>query len=133
MPKWNLPVRPEELQFALQVGNAAGTNQTPMDNPSDSPVDRFRAAIAQEFGNDISRFYSIMNRTAALMRLSSEDERTLQYLTTSADNSEGVMINDALIKVMARFPISQEGEFDEDAFFKEVNGLVENGKDQSET
>lgn len=41
MPKWNLPVDPEELQFALQLGNAAGTYQMPIENPETKGIDLF--------------------------------------------------------------------------------------------
>jgi hypothetical protein len=74
MPKCNIPVTPEELQFALQRGNAAGTRQMPIDNPEtkginlldeksgeiqeirlkDNPINRFSPAIAHEFGDDES-------------------------------------------------------------------------------
>lgn len=89
MPKWNLPVDPEELQFALQLGSAAETYQMPIENPEtkgidlfdeesgeiqqirfkDNPMNRFGGAIVKEFGQDESKFYSIMNRIAALLRL----------------------------------------------------------------
>ena len=148
MPKWNLPVDPEELQFALQLGNAAGTHQMPIDNPEtkgidlfeeesgeiqeirfkDNPINRFGGAIAEEFGEDESKFYSIMNRIAALMRLLADDERVKPYLKTDPTDSEHTMINNTLIEVMAKFPISDDGELDKDAFFREVKELIENEK-----
>jgi len=149
MPKWNLPVDPEELLFAFQLGNAAGTHQMPIDNPEtkgidlldeetgsiqqirlkDNSINRFGGAIAQEFGEDESKVYSIMNRIAALMRLLSEDERVKPYLKADPDDSEHTMINNALIEVMAKFPISRDGEFDKDIFFKEVQELIEDERD----
>ena len=146
MPKWNLPVDPEELQFALQLGNAAGTHQMPVENPEtkgielfdeesgeiqkirfkDNPINRFGGAIAKEFGEDESKFYSIMNRIAALMRLLSDDERVKPYLKTDPTDGENTMINNTLIEVMAKFPISDDGELDSDAFFKAVKPLIEN-------
>jgi len=148
MPKWNLPVDPEELQFALQLGNAAGTYQMPTDNPEakgidlldeesgeiqeirfkDNPINRFGGAIAKEFGEDESKFYSIMNRIAALMRLLADDERVKPYLKTDPTDSAHTMINNALIEVMAKVPISDDGEFDRDAFFRDVKGIIGNGK-----
>jgi hypothetical protein len=148
MPKWNLPVDPEELQFALQLGNAAGTYQMPIENPEtkgidlfdeesgeiqeirfkDNPMNRFGGAIAKEFGQDESKFYSIMNRIAALMRLMSDDERVKPYLKTDPTYSEDTMINNVLIEVVAKFPISDDGELDKDAFFREVKELIENDK-----
>ncbi len=152
MPKWNLPVDAEELQFALQLGNAAGTHKMPIDNPEtkgidlfdeesgeiqeirfiDNPINRFGGAIAKEFGEDESKFYSIMNRIAALMRLFSDDERVKPYLKEDPDDSEHTMINNALIEVMAKFPISEDGEFDKDTFFSEVQELIENEKDTNQ-
>ena len=67
-----------------------------------------------------------MNRIAALMRLLSDDERVKPYLKTHPDDSEHTLINNALIEVMARFPISEDGQFDKDAFFRELQELVEN-------
>lgn len=121
MPKWNLPVDPEELQFALQLGNAAGTGQMPVDNPEtkgidiieeesgeiqeirfkDNPINRFGGAIAKEFGEDESKYYSVMNRITALLRLLSDDDRVTPYLKEDPDDSEHTMINNALIEVMA--------------------------------
>jgi hypothetical protein len=146
MPKWNLPVDPEELQFALQLGNAAGTTQMPIENPEtkqinivdeesgeiqkislkDNPINRFGGAIAQEFGKDESKFYSIMNRIAALMRLLSDDKRVQPYLKSDPADSEHTMINNVLIEVIAKFPISRNGDLDKDAFFAEVEKLVSN-------
>jgi len=145
MPKWILPVDPEEFQYALQLGNAAGTHQMPIDNPETKGIDlidedtgtieeirfkdnltnRFGGANAQGFGEDESKFYSIMNRIAALMRLLSDDERVKPYLKTQPEDSEHTMINNALIEVMAKFPISEDGEIDKDAFFREVEELIE--------
>lgn len=144
MPEWNLPVDPEELQFALQLGQAAGIHQMPIDNPEtkginlvdeeagviqklrlrDNPINRFGGAIAQEFGEDESKFYSIMNRIFALMRLLSDDERAAPYLKADPENNEYTMINKAVIEVMARFPISEDGEINKDAFFREVEELI---------
>ena len=148
MTEWNLPVDPEELQFALQLGQAAGIHQMPIDNPEtkginlvdeeagiieklrlrDNPINRFGGAIAQEFGEDESKFYSIMNRIFALMRLLSDDERVAPYLKADPENSEYTMINNAVIEVMARFPISEDGKINKDAFFREVDELIENKK-----
>jgi hypothetical protein len=38
------------------------------------------------------------------------------------------MINNVLIEVVAKFPISDDGELDKDAFFREVKELIENDK-----
>jgi hypothetical protein len=67
----------------------------------------------------------MMNRIAALMRLLSDDKRINSYLKVNPNDSENTMINSAVIKVMAKFPISEDGEFDRDAFFKEVHKTVE--------
>lgn len=148
MPKWNLRVDPEELLFALQLGNAAGNHLMPIDNPEtkgidlldeetgtiqelrfkDNPINRFGVAIAQEFGKDESKFYSIMNRIAAFMRLLSDDERVKPYLKEHPEDIENTMINNTLIEVMAKFPISEDGEIDKDTFFREVVDLIENDK-----
>ena len=148
MPKWNLPVEPEELLFAFQLGNAAGTHQMPIDNPEtkeinlldedsgeiqqirlkDNHINRFGGAIAQEFGEDESKFYSIMTRISSLMRILSDDERVKPYLKDDPDDSGNTMINNVLFEVMAKFPISRDGEFDKDTFFKEVKELTGNSK-----
>lgn len=152
MPKWNLPVDPEELQFALQLGNFAATYRMPTDNPEtkgidlldeetgeieelrfkDNPINRFGGAIAQEFGQDESKFYSIMNRITALMRLLSDDDRVKPYLKAHPEDSEHTMINNALIEVMAKFPISENGEIDKDVFFREVEDLIKSGKKENQ-
>ncbi|MFH2046938.1 MAG: hypothetical protein ABIK92_17550 [Pseudomonadota bacterium] len=148
MPKWNLTVEPTELQFAVQLGNAAVTDQMQTDNPEtkgidlfdeksgefqefqckDNPINRFGCAIATEFGKNVSKYYSIMNRIGILMRLMS-DERVNPYLKTDSTDSERTMINNVLIEVLAKFPVSDAGELDRDAFFREVQELIENKKD----
>ena len=84
--------------------------------------------LYEEFAEDESKFYSIMNRIAALMRLLADDERVKPYLKTDPTDSEHTMINNTLIEVMAKFPISDDGELDKDAFFREVKELIENEK-----
>jgi hypothetical protein len=151
MPKWNLPVDPEELRFAIQLGMAAAILQMPIDSPEsrtiklfdeetgeiqeigikDTVISRFEAAIAQEFGKDESKFYSIMNRIRALLGLMIEDKRCKPYLKTNPTDSTHTLMNNVLIEVMAKFPISNdgEGEFDRDIFFREVKELLKNEKD----
>jgi hypothetical protein len=141
-----LPVDPEELQFAFQLGNAAGTQQMPIDNLEnkgidifdknsgeiheirlkDNPINRFGSAIAQEFGKDESKYYSLMNRVVALMRILSTDERAETYTKNHPDDSEFVMVNNVMIEAMADFPISDDGEIDRDAFFLKVQEILEN-------
>jgi hypothetical protein len=94
----------------------------------DNPINRFGSAIVKEFGQDESKFYSIMNRIVALMRLMSDDERVKPYLKTDPTGSGYTMINNVIIEVIAKFPISDDGELDKDAFFKEVKELIENNK-----
>jgi hypothetical protein len=92
----------------------------------DNPINRFSLAIAHEFGDDESRFFSIMNRIAALARLLADDKRIEPYLKVNPNDRENPMINNAVINVMAQFPIFEDGEFDRDAFFSEVRKAVEN-------
>lgn len=148
MPKWNLPVEPKELQFAVQLGNAAVNDQMPTDIPEtkeidllyeesgefqefrckDNPINRFGCAIATEFGKNVSKYYSMMNRIGVLMKLMS-DERVKPYLKTDPTDSERTMINNVLIELLAKFPISDAGELDRDAFFREVKEFIKNKKD----
>ena len=89
MTQWNMPVEPDELLYALKVCNAAALNQIPMANTPgqvlevvdedtgnihtirfvDNAVNRFGVAIAREFDNMGSKFFSLMTRIGALMRL----------------------------------------------------------------
>jgi hypothetical protein len=148
MPRKILPVNPEELLFALQIGNAAGMQQMPMENVEnrglsfldketgeineirlrDNPHNRFGSAIAHEYGNDESKFYSIMMRIRSLMILLSSDERVKPYLKAHPDNSEIDMINNVLVEAIADFPISDEGEMDEEAFFIRVQEILKADK-----
>ena len=146
MLKYNLPVEPEELKFAFQLGDAAGSQQMPIDNIEnkeidildeetgeineirlkDNPISRFGSAIAQHYGNDESKYFSIMNRILALMEILSSDEKVKKYLKPDPDDGEFVMVNNILIEAMADFPMSDMGEIDKDAFFLKVQEMIEN-------
>ena len=77
MAQWNMPVQPDELLYALKVGNAAALNQMPLSHRpgqvlelvdedtgqvqtvrfADNAVNRFGVAIAKEFDNMGSKFF----------------------------------------------------------------------------
>ena len=87
MAQWNMPVEPDELLYALKVGNAAAMNQMPLKHTpgqgleimdeetgqiqtvhfADNAVNRFGMAIAHEFDNMGSKFFSLMTRIGALI------------------------------------------------------------------
>lgn len=133
MAQWNMPVEPDELLYALKVGNAAALNQMPLKHTpgaglevvdeetgqiqtihfADHAVNRFGVAIAREFDNMGSKFFSLMTRIGALMRLL-EDERAKPYVKLEG---EFTRIRNAMIETMASFPISPEGFLDADLFF----------------
>lgn len=133
MARWNLPVEPDELLYALKVGNAAALNQMPLKHTpgqgleivdeetgqvqtvhfADNAVNRFGVAIAREFDNMGSKFFSLMTRIGALMRLI-EDDRARPYVEL---DGEFTKIRNAMIETMASFPISPEGFLDVDQFF----------------
>jgi len=143
MAQWNMPVEPEELLYALKVGNAAALNQMPLDHTpgdgleivdeetgqvqtvkfTDNAVNRFGVAIAREFDNMGSKFFSLMTRIGALMRLL-EDERAKPFVELEGEFTK---IRNALIETMASFPISPEGFMDVDGFFR----LLENVKKEN--
>ena len=149
MLKRNLPIDPDELMYAFQIGNAAGSQQMPIENVenrglnifdeetgdineirlSDNPINRFGSAIAQEYGGDESKFHSIMNRLMALMRIISNKEKVEKYLKPHPDD-EYIMVNNVLVEVMADFPMTGNGEIDEDQFFIKVDKILE--KEQKE-
>ncbi len=133
MAQWNMPVQPDELLYALKVGNAAALNQMPLSHLpgqglelvdedtgqvqtvrfADNAVNRFGAAIAREFDNMGSKFFSLMTRIGALMRLL-EDERAKPYVQSEGEYTR---IRNAMIEAMASFPISSDGFMDVDRFF----------------
>jgi hypothetical protein len=137
MTQWNMPVEPDELLYALKVGNAAALNQMPMTHTPDqgleivdedtgdiqtirfvdNAVNRFGVAIAHEFDNMGSKFLSLMTRIGALMRLL-EDERATPYVELEG---EFTRIRNTMIETMASFPISPEGFFDVDQFFSQLD------------
>ncbi|GAB6905868.1 hypothetical protein DESC_590130 [Desulfosarcina cetonica] len=139
MAQWNMPVEPEELLYALKVGNAAALNQMPLTHTpgkgleivdeetgqiqtvhfADSAVNRFGVAIAQEFDNLGSKFFSLMTRIGALMRLI-EDERAKPYVQLEGDFTK---IRNAMIETMASFPITPEGFVDADQFFNQLAAI----------
>lgn len=143
MARWNMPVEPDELLYALKVGNAAALNQMPLKHTpgegleivdeetgqvqtvhfADNAVNRFGVAIAREFDNMGSKFFSLMTRIGALMRLL-EDDRAQPYVELEGDFTK---IRNAMIEAMASFPISQEGFVDVDQFF---NHLKRSRKDK---
>jgi hypothetical protein len=134
--QWNLPVEPDELLYALKVGNAAALNQMPLRHTpgqgldvvdeetgqvqtvhfEDSAVNRFGVAIAREFDNMGSKFFSLMTRIGALMRLL-EDDRAKPYVELEGEFTK---IRNAMIETMASFPISPEGFLDVDQFFSHL-------------
>ena len=142
----NLPVTPEELLFAFQLGNAGASHQMPMESVenkeinildeetgeidgfrlADNPMNRFGSAIVQEFGEDEDKFYSIMNRIMALMRILSHEDKISNYLKPHHEDNDSVMVKDILFEIMADFPMSVNGEIDEDAFFVKLRELTEN-------
>ena len=136
MARWNLPVEPDELLYALKVGNAAALNQMPLKHTpgqglkivdeetgqvqtvhfADNAVNRFGVAIAKEFDNMGSKFFSLMTRIGALMRLL-EDDRARPYVELEGEYTK---IRNAMIETMASFPISPEGFLDVDQFFSHL-------------
>ena len=144
MARWNMPVEPDELLYALKVGNAAALNQMPLKHTpgqgleivdeetgqiqtvhfADNAVDRFGVAIAREFDNMGSKFFSLMTRIGALMRLL-EDDRAKPYVQMEGEFTK---IRNAMIETMASFPISPDGFLDADRFF---NSLENAGKGRS--
>ena len=136
MARWNMPVEPDELLYALKVGNAAALDQMPMKHTpgqgleiiddetgriqtvhfADNAVNRFGVAIAHEFDNMGSKFFSLMTRIGALMRLL-EDDRAKPYVELEGDYTK---IRNAMIETMASFPISPEGFLDVDQFFSRL-------------
>lgn len=136
MAQWNMPVEPDELLYALKVGNAAALNQMPLEHIpgqgleivdeetgqvqtiyfADNAVNRFGVAIAREFDNMGSKFFSLMTRIGALMRLL-EDERAKPYVEPEGEFTK---IRNAMIEAMAAFPISPEGFIDVDRFFSHL-------------
>lgn len=136
MAHWNLPVEPQELLYALKVGNAAALNQMPLKHTpgkglkimdeetgqvqtihfADNAVNRFGVAIAREFDNMGSKFFSLMTRIGALMRLL-EDDRAKPYVQLDGEYTK---IRNAMVETMASFPISPEGFVDVDQFFNSL-------------
>jgi len=144
MPKFNLPVDPEELLYAMQVGNAAISGKMPVDNPENKgfnfideesgtiqkigftghPMILFGFAVLQEFGDDESKFCSIMNRLMALMNLCATDKSAKPFLKSDPDGEDFTMINNVLVEVMATIPMSKDGRFNKKAFFAKVKTLL---------
>jgi hypothetical protein len=136
MAQWNMPVEPDELLYALKVGNAAALNQMPLKHTpgqgleivdeetgqiqtvhfADHAVNRFGVAIAREFDNMGSKFFSLMTRIGALMRLL-EHDRAKPYVELEGEFTK---IRNAMIETMASFPISPEGFVDVDKFFNHL-------------
>ncbi len=139
------PVDPEEMIFALQVGNSAASFDMPSESQAaksvhtfdhhtgktdeirlvDNPMSRFMSGIANEFKNDSSKFHSIMHRINALFVLMGTDERGKTYLKKNPENPELLMFDNALIEVMAQIRFSENGAFDKDLFFKNVEEIIQ--------
>jgi hypothetical protein len=101
-----LPVTPDELKFALSLGNSAAAHKTPIENPEtkklhivddetgevdgtiglvDNAINRFGGAIAKEFGQDEQKFFSIMNRAFELSKLMEDDRMKPYVINDSVD------------------------------------------------
>jgi hypothetical protein len=149
MARWNMPVEPDELLYALKVGNAAALNQMPLKHTpgqgleivdeetgqiqtvhfADNAVNRFGVAIAREFDNMGSKFFSLMTRIGALMRLL-EDDRARPYVQMEGEFTK---IRNAMIETMASFPISPDGFLDADQFFTSLEKAGKGGAGRADS
>ena len=69
-----------------------------------------------------------MNRLMALMRILSNKEEVKKYIKPHHDDSDFVMVSSVLVEVMADFPMTEDGEIDEDRFFIKVEKILEKEK-----
>jgi hypothetical protein len=85
-------------------------------------------AIAREFDNMGSKFFSLMTRIGALMRLL-EHDRAKPYVELEGEFTK---IRNAMIETMASFPISPEGFVDVDKFFNHLENARKNRPRQTD-
>jgi len=144
-------LEPEEFLFAARVGDAAGTLQTPVENPSakkfvvlddngeealsfrmrDDPTTRFGLAVAGHFRNEERKMMAFMFRWFALMRLT-DSPRMKEWAKADDEDPDATLIRETVLRVAARFPMSEGYVFDEEAFFAEV-AREDEREDEAET
>ncbi len=118
------PVEPEELMFALALGDAAATLKTPVENPglkgvnlvdeqsgqltrisfADRPLNRAMLAVREHFKDD--KFMSVMLRLFALFEISKH--KAVQEWVRETPKGEGIEIADALVYAAARASLSKK-------------------------
>jgi hypothetical protein len=141
-----LPVKPKELQYAMQVSNLEiiykmvvdsfeNKNYTIMVEESgknikfrlnDAPMDQSGGAILKGTDRDECKlkFHSIMNRIRALVQLINSDDRAKPYLKSDpAGNTQIIMIDTILIETISTFQIYENVEIDKNLFFKRLESL----------
>jgi len=133
-------VDPAELKWAMQVGSVAAAHDMPMESPTsrailiedddgelvkelrlaDIAINRFGAAITQEFADDNDKARATLTRLIALQSVI-RDERMKEYMKES-DDEKYSLIHNYVLEVAATMPLRfdfDEG-FREDEFFSKV-------------
>jgi hypothetical protein len=135
-------VDPDELAFAVALGQAAWRHRMPMESPSrygfnlaadsgitrytfrDVPLNRFALAIREHCGPDEAKFYAIMFRVFAFMRVQRSEHMRNWTKRCDAD-PEAILIHPAVIAAAATAPLSeQQPTFAPKAFFSRVENLA---------
>lgn len=141
-----LPVKPEELQYAMQISNVEmiykmvldsfeNKNQTILVGESgkninfslnDAPMNESGGAVLKGADKDECefKFHSIINRISALVQLINSDDRAKPYLKLDPSGNTQIMIDTILIETIATFPIYENVGIDKDTFFKEVKKFI---------
>ncbi|MEM6496367.1 MAG: hypothetical protein AAF709_06545 [Pseudomonadota bacterium] len=134
-------VDPEEILFAIQVGQAAAMHQMPSTNPEefsvgtihddggvgkmrlcDNSMNRFSLAVREHCKNDVEEFKSIMTRWFALLHILS-DPRLVQ-LTRSSNQDDADEMRTEVITIAATMSLDRDGRFKPNKFFRRVQALI---------
>lgn len=121
------PVEPEELMFALALGDAAATLKAPVENPSlqginfvdektaqvmrlsltDRPINRAALAVRDHFKGD--KFVSIMMRLFALFDV--VEHKLVQRWVRKSQDRRGHEIAESLVHAAAIAPLTTRRKF----------------------
>jgi hypothetical protein len=139
LKKNTLPIEPETLEHAIQIGFLAKNNKRSTERYEDRKLKQIEKkmreinnnlffgttflnllyAIDKEYGQDESKFLSIMNRFDALINLLRDnDPRMKSYLIK---DKSIIKVDTVVIEIIASIPITPNGEIDKALFFKRLN------------
>lgn len=135
-------VDPDELMFAIQLGQAAAMHKMPTTNPeqftidvidddpdgvsevrlTDNHMNRFSLAVQDHCDGDKDKFIAIMKRWFALLDVCNDDK--LSEFTTPSKEKGACELRTEVIVIAATMPLDDKGRFNPGNFFRRVEAMI---------